>query len=63
MLWVNLIMDILGAIALGTEPYDPDLQGTRISRKEKIIIPAMWRQILLHALYQIVVMCVLMFMG
>lgn len=21
MLWVNLIMDILGAIAIGTEPY------------------------------------------
>lgn len=24
MLWCNLVMDILAAIALGTEPYDRD---------------------------------------
>jgi len=24
MLWCNLIMDVLGAIALGTEPYKKD---------------------------------------
>ena len=43
MLWVNLIMDALGAIAIGTEPYRKDAtissenRQTRISRKDKIL--------------------------
>ena len=49
MLWVNLIMDILGAIAIGTEPYNQNSSSqstanqSRISRKEKIIVLEMWR--------------------
>jgi len=40
MLWVNLIMDVLAAIALCTEPYDKEEKVTyenrssRISRKQ-----------------------------
>lgn len=47
MLWVNLIMDVLGAIAIGTEPYTEDTatKSTRISRRAKVMIPEMWRQI------------------
>lgn len=30
MLWVNLIMDTLGAIAIGTEPYKKDLSTVSI---------------------------------
>jgi magnesium-transporting ATPase (P-type) len=45
MLWVNLIMDTLGAIAIGTEPYreDSTSKSARISRKQKIMLPEMWR--------------------
>lgn len=45
MLWCNLIMDVLGAIAIGTEPYrnDPNFVSTRISRKQKLFLPEMWR--------------------
>lgn len=32
MLWVNLIMDILGAIALGTEKYQKGAKFTRLAR-------------------------------
>jgi len=65
MLWVNLIMDILGAIAIGTEPYKKDAndKSQRISRRDKIMLPEMWRQITVHALYQILVMIVLMYFG
>jgi len=65
MLWANLIMDILGAIAIGTEPYKNDDSGTsnRISRKDNIIKPEMMRTIICHAIYQIVVLLVLMFFG
>jgi P-type Ca2+ transporter type 2C len=66
MLWVNLIMDILGAIALGTEPYKQDdvtSSSNRISRKDAIIRIEMWRQILVQAAYQIIVLVVIMYFG
>ena len=66
MLWANLVMDILAAIALGTE--EPRTESSseppkRISRKEQIIDARMWRQILVMALYQLTVMLILMFFG
>ena len=62
MLWVNLIMDVLGAIALGTEsPGDENI--SRISRKEGIINGIMWRQILCMAVYQIIIMLIFMYFG
>lgn len=64
MLWVNLIMDTLGAIAIGTEPYKKDsAKSQRISRKSKIVLTAMWRQVCGQALYQTVVMIFLMYFG
>jgi Ca2+-transporting ATPase len=50
MLWVNLIMDVLGAIALGTE-HPKDSGDARISRKDGIITPVMWRQIICMGIY------------
>ena len=44
MLWVNLMMDILGAICLGTEPYrDSEQIAYRTSRKDTIIKVEMFR--------------------
>ena len=63
MLWTNLIMDVLAAISIGTEPYNPSIQVARISRRSEIILPEMWRQIVGHAVYQIIVLCVLMYFG
>ena len=69
MIWVNLIMDILAAIALGTETYKKDSEvsvankSNRISRKDKIMLPFMWRNIFVQSLYQITVMCILMYVG
>ena len=62
MLWVNLIMDVLGAIALGTE--SPRDEGdTRISRKDGIVNSVMLRNILLMSLYQIIIMLIFMYFG
>jgi magnesium-transporting ATPase (P-type) len=64
MLWTNLIMDILGAIAIGTEPYKKSQEkSNRISRRDKIILAEVWRQVLVQALYQIIVMMFLMYFG
>ena len=57
-------MDILGAIAIGTEPYKVNGGNSlRISRRDKILLPEIWRQVIVQAIYQIIVMVFLMFAG
>jgi Ca2+ transporting ATPase len=62
MLWVNLIMDTLAALALATEPPSDELLLDKpYSRNEKIVTPIMWRNIVGQGLYQIAVLVVLLF--
>jgi len=64
MLWVNLIMDTLAALALATEPPSNDLLNrTPYSRKENIINSQMWRGIVLSSVYQIIVLVIILFKG
>jgi len=66
LLWMNLVMDIFAACAICTEPFvhKEDTESLpRESRKARIIRPVMWRNILPQALYQIVVMIILIFGG
>lgn len=64
MLWLNLLMDVLAAIALGTEPFKDDSRETRrISRRDEVMLPEMWRQVTVQATYQILVMMMLMYFG
>ncbi len=58
MLWVNLIMDSMGALALGTDHPTPDLLNRKPYAKEAPLISApMWRNIIVQAIYQL---CILM---
>ena len=60
MLWVNLIMDSLGSLALATEPpYEELLQREPTKRSESIINGRMWKHIVLQSLIQIVVLLIL----
>jgi Ca2+-transporting ATPase len=53
LLWVNLIMDSLAALALATEAPTPDLLTKRPhGRDEPLISRPMWRFIFSHAAYQ-----------
>ncbi|BBN05447.1 P-type Ca2+ transporter type 2C [Marchantia polymorpha subsp. ruderalis] len=64
LLWVNLIMDTLGALALATEPPTDDLmEKTPVGRKEPLITNIMWRNLFGQAFYQITVLLVLDFAG
>lgn len=64
LLWINLIMDVLAAIAFATEnPDTKALQTTRISSKDKIITKAMTRQIMFQFIYQLICMLVLTYFG
>ncbi|CAN1135685.1 Calcium-transporting ATPase 1 [Linum perenne] len=56
LLWVNMIMDTLGALALATEPPTDDLmKRAPVGRKGNFISNIMWRNILGQSLYQFVV--------
>ncbi|XP_061339583.1 calcium-transporting ATPase 9, plasma membrane-type-like [Gastrolobium bilobum] len=64
LLWVNLIMDTLGALALATEPpTDRLMHRTPVGRREPLITNVMWRNLIVQALYQVVVLLFLTFGG
>ncbi|KAF5461682.1 hypothetical protein F2P56_017761 [Juglans regia] len=64
LLWVNLIMDTLGALALATEPpTDHLMHRPPVGRREPLITNIMWRNLLIQALYQVIVLLVLHFQG
>ncbi|GMY35272.1 calcium-transporting ATPase 10, plasma membrane-type-like [Fagus crenata] len=64
LLWVNLIMDTLGALALATEPPTDHLMERRpVGRRESLITNIMWRNLLIQALYQVIVLLALNFQG
>jgi len=58
MLWVNLIMDTLGALALGTEtPAESLLQRLPYTRDASLISTHMIRNIAIQSIYQIALWC------
>ncbi|KAH0981735.1 hypothetical protein GBA52_008912 [Prunus armeniaca] len=64
MLWVNLIMDTLGALALATEPPNEGLmKRPPVGRNINFITGIMWRNIIGQSIYQIAVLLVLKFCG
>ncbi|XWS08904.1 hypothetical protein CRYUN_Cryun40dG0040600 [Craigia yunnanensis] len=64
LLWVNLIMDTLGALALSTERPTKELMGKPpVGRTAPLITNIMWRNLLAQALYQISVLLTLQFSG
>ncbi|KAL4607816.1 hypothetical protein ACB092_09G202100 [Castanea dentata] len=64
LLWVNMIMDTLGALALATEPPNDGLmKRPPVGRGVSFITKAMWRNIIGHSIYQLAVLAVLYFDG
>jgi len=64
MLWVNLIMDTMGALALGTEPPKAELLDRRPYRRDASLISRpMWRNIFIQATYQLALLVFLLNKG
>ncbi|KAF7116581.1 hypothetical protein RHSIM_RhsimUnG0023300 [Rhododendron simsii] len=64
LLWVNLIMDTLGALALATEkPTKELMEKPPVGRTKPLITNVMWRNLLSQAAYQIAVLLTLQFQG
>merc|ERR550539_1814258 len=64
LLWVNLIMDTLAALALATEmPTDALLERRPYSRNTVLISKPMWRFVFVHSFFQLIICLVLLFNG
>lgn len=64
MLWVNLIMDTMGALALGTEPPSPSLLQRRpYKRNASLINNKMLRHITVQFLFQMALLSYLLMIG
>merc|ERR1719500_1860291 len=64
MLWVNLIMDTFASLALATEPPTQDLLSRKpYPRNKALIAKTMAKNILGHAVYQMIVTFGMMFYG
>ncbi|XP_039154923.1 calcium-transporting ATPase 10, plasma membrane-type-like [Eucalyptus grandis] len=64
LLWVNLIMNILGASALATQPPADHLMHMHpVNGREPLVTNTMWRKIWKQAAYQVTVLLVLLSEG
>ncbi|KAI6190223.1 Calcium-transporting ATPase [Aphelenchoides bicaudatus] len=64
MLWLNLIMDTLASLALATEmPTDELLERKPYGRKKSLISRTMVKNIICHAIYQLIILLVFLFRG
>mmetsp|Transcript_89230 Transcript_89230/g.174617 ORF Transcript_89230/g.174617 Transcript_89230/m.174617 type:complete len:1113 (+) Transcript_89230:110-3448(+) len=64
LLWVNLVMDTMGALAMGTEVPTPALLERRpYKRSASLISRPMWRNIAVQATFQLILLLVLLFSG
>mgnify|MGYP002632308868 CR=1 FL=1 len=64
MLWVNLVMDTLGALALATEPPAWDILKRQPYHKDNAIVTqVMWRNVFGHAILQIIILVIILFAG
>ncbi|GAX73955.1 hypothetical protein CEUSTIGMA_g1405.t1 [Chlamydomonas eustigma] len=62
LLWVNIIMDSMGALALATEDPAPELLNDKPhGRDEPLITRCMWKHILVQGLYQLFWMMVCLY--
>lgn len=64
LLWVNLIMDTMAALALATDDPVPELLNRKPPGKnESLISESMWMHIIVQAIYQLVVNLALLHLG
>eukprot|EP01080_Neovahlkampfia_damariscottae_P005843 gene5843-9666_t len=64
LLWLNLIMDTMAALALATEPPEDSLLDRQpYGKTESLITPYMWVAVLGHSFYQLVVLFLIYFLG
>ncbi len=54
LLWVNLIMDTMGALALATEAPSPELLNEKPhGHEEPLVNKRMWKHIVIQGVFQV----------
>ncbi|CAD8181544.1 unnamed protein product [Paramecium pentaurelia] len=62
MLWINIIIDSFASLSLATEtPYQGLLKRQYYNRNESLICPKMFKHIIGQAIYQIIIILILIF--
>jgi Ca2+-transporting ATPase len=64
LLWVNLIMDTMGALALATDPPAQSILDRKPdSRSSPLITVTMWKMVFGQTIYKLVVLLIVHFAG
>jgi Ca2+ transporting ATPase len=64
MLWTNLVMDTLAALALATEPPDEEvLKRKPVAKNDYMITVTMMKHFVGQALFQVAILCICVFEG
>ncbi|WFD36781.1 P-type Ca(2+) transporter [Malassezia cuniculi] len=64
LLWLNLIMDTLAALALATDPADESMLDRKPGHVNAALVTTrMWMHIIIQSIYQIILVLVLVFRG
>lgn len=64
ILWVNMIMDTFGALALATEPPSIDILYRKpYNKTDGIMTLVMWRNVIGHSIFQCIILAVVIFGG
>lgn len=63
LLWINLIMDVLAAIAFATEVPPADIEVQRSSSRDRMITRGMMRQIISQTVYQLLALFLILYAG
>lgn len=64
LLWINLIMDTLAALALATErPHQTVILTPPVKKGDQVMTQVIWRQIYGMSAYMIIVLAILLFFG
>ena len=64
LLWINLVMDTLAAVALGSEPPLPHvIQGSAFKHNVSVLSKTIWRQVIGISLWNFLVILTIMLFG
>lgn len=64
LLWVNLVMDTMGALALATEPpMEGILDREPYPKDAAIVNEVMWRNVFGHSILQLIILGIVVFWG
>lgn len=63
LLWINLIMDVLAAIAFSTEAPPDGIKRDKVKASDRLVTQPMMRSIIFQSAYQIIALFLVLYLG